>query len=111
MKFLVVAAKFSNLEQADWDPKPGESAEAPGIYFEGTGEVGTYFYTAPEMDQGLPHIDVKVRISTLDLTTPWQTIETVSEVQMSVTGLVFSYYLLLSTSIPSCSAREGVKSS
>ncbi|CAM6107497.1 unnamed protein product [Calypogeia fissa] len=58
-------AKFSNLEQTDWDHKPSESVDAQGAHFEGTGEVGTYFYTAPEMDQGLPHIDVKVDIYSL----------------------------------------------
>lgn len=50
------AAKFANLEP-DLDPNPVASVDKTS---EGTGAVGTYFYTAPEISQGWPHIDEKV---------------------------------------------------
>lgn len=34
--------------------------DTPGVSIEGTGQVGTYFYTAPEIEQGWPKIDEKV---------------------------------------------------
>lgn len=57
---VVFAAKFTNLEQPDRETNPIASTEVTSASFEGTGQVGTYFYTAPEVDQGLPHVDVKV---------------------------------------------------
>lgn len=54
------AAKFANLEQPDLDPNPLASAHLASGSLEGTGAVGTYFYTAPEIDQGWLHIDEKV---------------------------------------------------
>lgn len=53
-------AKFTNLEQPDLDPNPSASADVTSGSLEGTGQVGTYFYTAPEIAQGWPHIDEKV---------------------------------------------------
>jgi len=46
------------LEQLDQDT--AFPSEAPGVSIEGTGQVGTYFYTAPEIEQGWPKIDEKV---------------------------------------------------
>ncbi|KAK3012844.1 hypothetical protein RJ639_010344, partial [Escallonia herrerae] len=50
-------AKFLKLEQQleqDLDP-----AETIGVSVDGTGQVGTYFYTAPEIEQGWPKINEK----------------------------------------------------
>ncbi|GAA0140422.1 non-receptor serine/threonine protein kinase [Lithospermum erythrorhizon] len=49
-------AKFLKLEQLDQDV---EAAETVGISIDGTGQVGTYFYTAPEIEQGWPKINEK----------------------------------------------------
>jgi translation initiation factor 2-alpha kinase 4 len=46
------------LEQLDQDP--GYPSDAAGLSADGTGQVGTYFYTAPEIEQGWPKIDEKV---------------------------------------------------
>lgn len=53
------AAKFANLEP-DLDPNPLASVDKISASLDGTGAVGTYFYTAPEIVQGWPHIDEKV---------------------------------------------------
>ena len=53
-----LSAKFLKLEQLDQDL--GHPADAPGVSIDGTGQVGTYFYTAPEIEQGWPKIDEKV---------------------------------------------------
>jgi hypothetical protein len=42
------------------DPNPSASADVTSGSLDGTGQVGTYFYTAPEIAQGWPHIDEKV---------------------------------------------------
>ncbi len=42
------------------DPNPSASADVTTGSLDGTGQVGTYFYTAPEIAQGWPHIDEKV---------------------------------------------------
>ncbi|XP_059632903.1 eIF-2-alpha kinase GCN2 isoform X3 [Cornus florida] len=55
-------AKFLKLEQLDQDPDP---AEAAGVSVDGTGQVGTYFYTAPEIEQGWPKIDEKADMYSL----------------------------------------------
>lgn len=58
--FSFISAKFLKLEQMDQDPDPAETA---GVSVDGTGptgQVGTYFYTAPEIEQGWPKIDEKV---------------------------------------------------
>ncbi|KAL3680389.1 hypothetical protein R1sor_023345 [Riccia sorocarpa] len=71
-------AKFTNLEQPDRDTRPIASEEVVNLSSEGTGQVGTYFYTAPEVEQGLPHVDVKVDMYSLgvvffELWTPFGT--------------------------------------
>jgi translation initiation factor 2-alpha kinase 4 len=56
------------LEQADGSGPVAEDEEAttpkPAAArpdsLEGTGQVGTYLYTAPEIEQGWPKIDEKV---------------------------------------------------
>lgn len=53
------AAKFANLDP-DLDPNPVASVDKTSGSLEGTGAVGTYFYTAPEIEQLWPHIDEKV---------------------------------------------------
>ncbi|KAL6650949.1 hypothetical protein ACP70R_009874 [Stipagrostis hirtigluma subsp. patula] len=51
-------AKFLKLEQLDHDQYlPTESM---GVSMDGTGQVGTYFYTAPEVEQKWPQINEKV---------------------------------------------------
>lgn len=52
------AAKFLKLEQLDQDV--GVPLDTTGVSIDGTGQVGTYFYTAPEIEQGWPKIDEKV---------------------------------------------------
>ncbi|KAL2612674.1 hypothetical protein R1flu_024366 [Riccia fluitans] len=71
-------AKFTNLEEPDRETKPIAPAEVASVSFEGTGQVGTYLYTAPEVEQGLPHVDVKVDMYSLgvvffELWTPFGT--------------------------------------
>ncbi|KAG8369529.1 hypothetical protein BUALT_Bualt14G0023000 [Buddleja alternifolia] len=50
-------AKFLKLEQLDQDI---DATETVGVSADGTGQIGTYFYTAPEIEQGWPKIDEKV---------------------------------------------------
>ncbi|XP_030527884.1 eIF-2-alpha kinase GCN2 isoform X3 [Rhodamnia argentea] len=56
-------AKFLKLEQLDQDP--GFLTETTGVSIDGTGQVGTYFYTAPEIEQGWPKIDEKADMYSL----------------------------------------------
>lgn len=56
--FLFLSAKFLKLEQLDQDL--AHPADTTGVSIDGTGQVGTYFYTAPEIEQGWPKIDEKV---------------------------------------------------
>nr|XP_007131951.1 hypothetical protein PHAVU_011G054400g [Phaseolus vulgaris]ESW03945.1 hypothetical protein PHAVU_011G054400g [Phaseolus vulgaris] len=56
-------AKFLKLEQLDQDL--GHPADATGVSIDGTGQVGTYFYTAPEIEQGWPKIDEKADMYSL----------------------------------------------
>ncbi|KAK4286606.1 hypothetical protein QN277_003135 [Acacia crassicarpa] len=56
-------AKFLKLEQLDQDL--GYPADIKGISVDGTGQVGTYFYTAPEIEQGWPKIDEKADMYSL----------------------------------------------
>ncbi|KAF7824321.1 eIF-2-alpha kinase GCN2 isoform X3 [Senna tora] len=56
-------AKFLKLEQLDQDP--GHPTDITGVSIDGTGQVGTYFYTAPEIEQGWPKIDEKVDMYSL----------------------------------------------
>ncbi|KAE9620442.1 hypothetical protein Lal_00019286 [Lupinus albus] len=50
-------AKFLKLEQLDQDM--GHPVDTTSLSIDGTGQVGTYFYTAPEIEQGWPKIDEK----------------------------------------------------
>lgn len=52
-----ISAKFLKLEQLDQDLDP---AETTGVSVDGTGQIGTYFYTAPEIEQRWPKINEKV---------------------------------------------------
>lgn len=54
---LCLLAKFLKLEQLEQDL---DLAETPGVSVDGTGRVGTYFYTAPEIEQGWVKINEKV---------------------------------------------------
>ncbi|XP_042985524.1 eIF-2-alpha kinase GCN2 isoform X3 [Carya illinoinensis] len=56
-------AKFLKLEQLDQDP--GYPSDTAGVSLDGTGQVGTYFYTAPEIEQGWPKIDEKADMYSL----------------------------------------------
>ncbi|KAF5176666.1 eIF-2-alpha kinase GCN2, partial [Thalictrum thalictroides] len=53
-------AKFLKLEQLDHEPL--YPTDTVGVSVDGTttGQVGTYFYTAPEIEQGWPKINEKV---------------------------------------------------
>ncbi|XWS13227.1 hypothetical protein CRYUN_Cryun36dG0019600 [Craigia yunnanensis] len=51
-------AKFLKFEQVDQDG--GFPTDTGGVSVDRTGQVGTYFYTAPEIEQGWPKIDEKV---------------------------------------------------
>ncbi|CAK7322614.1 unnamed protein product [Dovyalis caffra] len=58
-------AKFLKLEQLDLDAAlPTDTA---GVSIDGTGQVGTYFYTAPEIEQGWPKIDEKADMYSLGI--------------------------------------------
>lgn len=56
--FFTLSAKFLKLEQLDQDG--GFSMDVAGSGIDSTGQAGTYFYTAPEIEQGWPKIDEKV---------------------------------------------------
>lgn len=56
-------AKFLKLEQLDQDP--GVPPDTTGVSVDRTGQVGTYFYTAPEIEQGWPKIDEKADMYSL----------------------------------------------
>ncbi|CAN6235470.1 unnamed protein product [Urochloa humidicola] len=56
-------AKFLKLEQLDHDQY--FPTEAMGVSMDGTGQVGTYFYTAPEVEQKWPQINEKVDMYSL----------------------------------------------
>ncbi|KAI5664083.1 hypothetical protein M9H77_23406 [Catharanthus roseus] len=55
-------AKFLKREQLEQDL---DMSEAIGVSIDGTGQVGTYFYTAPEIEQGWPKIDEKADMYSL----------------------------------------------
>ncbi|KAJ1387859.1 Protein kinase domain [Sesbania bispinosa] len=64
VKDEVMSAKFLKLEQLDQDL--GHPADTAGVSIDGTGQVGTYFYTAPpEIEQGWPKIDEKADMYSL----------------------------------------------
>eukprot|EP00268_Persea_americana_P003306 TRINITY_DN10996_c0_g1_i6.p1 TRINITY_DN10996_c0_g1~~TRINITY_DN10996_c0_g1_i6.p1 ORF type:complete len:1275 (-),score=277.01 TRINITY_DN10996_c0_g1_i6:717-4541(-) len=56
-------AKFLKLEQVDHEPSFAN--DTAGVSLDGTGKVGTYFYTAPEIEQAWPHINEKVDMFSL----------------------------------------------
>uniref|UniRef100_A0A1J3D0H7 non-specific serine/threonine protein kinase n=1 Tax=Noccaea caerulescens TaxID=107243 RepID=A0A1J3D0H7_NOCCA len=56
-------AKFLKLEQLDQDG--GVSTDVAGSGVDSTGQAGTYFYTAPEIEQGWPKIDEKADMYSL----------------------------------------------
>uniref|UniRef100_A0A7N0TW19 Non-specific serine/threonine protein kinase n=1 Tax=Kalanchoe fedtschenkoi TaxID=63787 RepID=A0A7N0TW19_KALFE len=56
-------AKFLKLEQLDQEATL--PLDTPGVSIDGTGQVGTYFYTAPEIEQGWPKIDEKADMYSL----------------------------------------------
>ncbi|OMO57620.1 hypothetical protein CCACVL1_25734 [Corchorus capsularis] len=56
-------AKFLRFEQVEQDG--GFPTDTAGVSVDGTGQVGTYFYTAPEIEQGWPKIDEKVDMYSL----------------------------------------------
>ncbi|MCO5571335.1 hypothetical protein L7F22_025073 [Adiantum nelumboides] len=56
-------AKFTSLEQPDREAFL--SSDVHGSSLDGTGQVGTYFYTAPEVGQGWPLIDEKADMYSL----------------------------------------------
>ncbi|CAH9082427.1 unnamed protein product [Cuscuta epithymum] len=55
-------AKFLKLEQLDQE---FDTAEILGTSVDGTGHIGTYFYTAPEIEQGWPKINEKADMYSL----------------------------------------------
>ncbi|KAK6776172.1 hypothetical protein RDI58_027173 [Solanum bulbocastanum] len=55
-------AKFLKLEQLDQDV---DASEMIGVSVDGTGQVGTYFYTAPEIEQLWPKINEKADMYSL----------------------------------------------
>ncbi|KAK4420231.1 eIF-2-alpha kinase GCN2 [Sesamum alatum] len=57
-------AKFLKLEQVDQDV---DATETVGVSIDGTGQVGTYFYTAPEIEQGWPKINEKADMYSLGI--------------------------------------------
>ncbi|XP_071686022.1 eIF-2-alpha kinase GCN2 isoform X2 [Rutidosis leptorrhynchoides] len=57
-------AKFLKLEQLEQDVDP---AETTGVSVDGTGQVGTYFYTAPEIEQRWPKINEKADMYSLGI--------------------------------------------
>ncbi|KAI3804430.1 hypothetical protein L1987_25968 [Smallanthus sonchifolius] len=57
-------AKFLKLEQLDQDLDP---AETTGASVDGTGQIGTYFYTAPEIEQRWPKINEKADMYSLGI--------------------------------------------
>ncbi|CAN4120986.1 unnamed protein product [Withania somnifera] len=57
-------AKFLKLEQLEQDV---DASEMIGVSVDGTGQVGTYFYTAPEIEQRWPKIDEKADMYSLGI--------------------------------------------
>ncbi|XP_047330262.1 eIF-2-alpha kinase GCN2 [Impatiens glandulifera] len=57
-------AKFLQREQLDQDSDP---VEPTPVSVDRTGQVGTYFYTAPEIEQGWPKIDEKADMYSLGI--------------------------------------------
>ncbi|KAG6512639.1 hypothetical protein ZIOFF_030764 [Zingiber officinale] len=62
-KYCSSTAKFLQLEQLDHDQH--FPAEMTGMSTDGTGRVGTYFYTAPEVEMSWPQINEKADMYSL----------------------------------------------
>lgn len=58
-------AKFLKREQLEQEQT--FTSEVPSVSIDGTGQVGTYFYTAPEIEQGWPKIDEKADMYSLGI--------------------------------------------
>lgn len=58
-------AKFLTLEQLEQDSAFLTDTGGVSVDVTGTGQVGTYFYTAPEIEQGWPKIDEKADMYSL----------------------------------------------
>ncbi|KAI6699187.1 hypothetical protein NL676_019306 [Syzygium grande] len=80
-------AKFLKLEQLDQEPS--FLAETTGVSIDGTGRVGTYFYTAPEIEQGWPKIDEKADMYSLGVVffELWHPFGTAMERQITLSDL------------------------
>jgi ABC-type bacteriocin/lantibiotic exporter with double-glycine peptidase domain len=70
-----------------------------GVSMDGTGQVGTYFYTAPEVEQKWPQINEKVRTNYLDfyLTNDKKKLCEILLISLTAYVLVFIFPLSLQT--------------
>ncbi|XP_023638005.1 eIF-2-alpha kinase GCN2 isoform X2 [Capsella rubella] len=80
-------AKFLKLEQLDQDG--GFSTDVAGSGVDSTGQAGTYFYTAPEIEQGWPKIDEKADMYSLGVVffELWHPFGTAMERHITLTNL------------------------
>ncbi|KFK40246.1 hypothetical protein AALP_AA3G349200 [Arabis alpina] len=80
-------AKFLKLEQLDQDA--GFSTDLAGSGVDSTGQAGTYFYTAPEIEQGWPKIDEKADMYSLGVVffELWHPFGTAMERHITLTNL------------------------
>ncbi|XP_020589730.1 eIF-2-alpha kinase GCN2 isoform X2 [Phalaenopsis equestris] len=80
-------AKFLNLDQLDHDQYLPD--ETNGVSMDGTGQVGTYFYTAPEIEQRWPQINEKVDMYSLGVVffELWHRFATTMERHITLTDL------------------------
>ncbi|KAH9727632.1 eIF-2-alpha kinase GCN2 [Citrus sinensis] len=80
-------AKFLKLEQLDQDA--AFPTDTGGVSVDGTGQVGTYFYTAPEIEQGWPKIDEKADMYSLGIVffELWHPFSTAMERQIVLSDL------------------------
>ncbi|XP_010512199.1 PREDICTED: eIF-2-alpha kinase GCN2-like isoform X2 [Camelina sativa] len=80
-------AKFLKLEQLDQDG--GVSMDVAGSGVDSTGQAGTYFYTAPEIEQGWPKIDEKADMYSLGVVffELWHPFGTAMERHITLTNL------------------------
>lgn len=72
-----------------------------GVSMDGTGQVGTYFYTAPEVEQKWPQINEKVRTNYLDyyLTSDKKTLWNVVDLASLCFSIYFSFIIADSVSL------------
>ncbi|KAJ0246651.1 eIF-2-alpha kinase GCN2 [Hirschfeldia incana] len=80
-------AKFLKLEQLDQDG--GFSTDVAGSGVDSTGQAGTYFYTAPEIEQSWPKIDEKADMYSLGVVffELWHPFGTAMERHVTLTNL------------------------